>query len=80
VALTDDTTISYLCSETYNPSAEHTVHPLDPRLGIEWPVDTPILSARDAAAPTLDQAMEQGLLPDYQVCLDYAAKLRRAHE
>jgi dTDP-4-dehydrorhamnose 3,5-epimerase len=80
VALTDDTTISYLCSELYNPAAEHTVHPMDPQLGIEWPVDAPVLSARDQAAPSLAEALEQGLLPDYQICRDYTAKLRRAHE
>lgn len=32
-ALSDDATLSYLCSETYNPTGEHSVHPLDPDLG-----------------------------------------------
>ncbi|MEU8511829.1 dTDP-4-dehydrorhamnose 3,5-epimerase [Kitasatospora sp. NPDC048722] len=75
-ALTDDATLSYVCSETYNPTGEHAVHPLDPDLGIEWPADAPQLSARDAAAPTLAEAIASGLLPDYQKCLAYTEGLR----
>jgi dTDP-4-dehydrorhamnose 3,5-epimerase len=32
------------------------VHPLDPALGIEWPME-PVLSEKDAAQPTFDQAV-----------------------
>ncbi len=65
-ALTDDTVASYLCSTPYTPSVEHTVSALDPELGLPWPADiTPILSDRDAAAPTLSEAAESGLLPRY---------------
>lgn len=74
-ALTDDATLSYLCSTTYNPAGEHAVHPLDPELGIEWPVDEPQLSARDAAAPSLARARETGLLPDHATCRSYVASL-----
>jgi dTDP-4-dehydrorhamnose 3,5-epimerase len=62
-ALSDDTTISYLCSEVYNPAREFAVNPLDPQLGIQWPTDAPVLSDRDAAAPSLAEAIAQGLLP-----------------
>ncbi|MEV4690766.1 dTDP-4-dehydrorhamnose 3,5-epimerase [Micromonospora echinospora] len=72
-ALTDDATLSYLCSTTYNPGAEHTVHPLDPDLAIDWPVEAPVLSARDAAAPSLAHARTAGLLPDYRSCLSFVA-------
>ncbi|MFD6635870.1 dTDP-4-dehydrorhamnose 3,5-epimerase family protein [Micromonospora chalcea] len=72
-ALTDDATLSYLCSTTYNPGAEHTVHPLDPDLAIDWPVEAPVLSARDAAAPSLADARAAGLLPDYRSCLSFVA-------
>jgi dTDP-4-dehydrorhamnose 3,5-epimerase len=75
-ALTDDATLTYLCSETYNPKAEHGVHPLDPAIGIDWPTKDPVLSEKDAAAPTLAQAAEQGLLPDYQVCREFTQSLR----
>ncbi|NYF58884.1 dTDP-4-dehydrorhamnose 3,5-epimerase family protein [Micromonospora purpureochromogenes] len=75
-ALTDDATLSYLCSTTYNPTGEHAVHPLDADLAIEWPAEAPQLSARDAAAPTLAQARESGLLPEYEACRAFTASLR----
>ncbi|MGC4892042.1 dTDP-4-dehydrorhamnose 3,5-epimerase family protein [Micromonospora sp. DT227] len=74
-ALTDDATISYLCSATYRPAAEHTVHPLDPALAIDWPTATPLLSARDAAAPSLAEARAAGRLPDYDACRSFTAGL-----
>src|SRR5690606_21424643 len=49
-ALTEGATVAYLCSTTYHPAAERSIHPLDPALGITWPVDAPHLSARDANA------------------------------
>lgn len=76
-ALTDDAVLVYLCSSTYNPSAEHTVAPLDPRLGIQWPVPEPLLSPRDAAAPSLGDAQAAGLLPDYETCRSYTESLRQ---
>lgn len=75
-ALTDDAMLSYLCSTTYNPGAEHAIHPLDPELAVDWPVAVPLLSERDAAAPTLAEVREQGLLPSYPTCQAYTATLR----
>ena len=70
-SLEDGSTVVYLCSEGYNPSGEHEVHPLDPAIGIEWPLDgvEPELSAKDAAAPTLAEAAAAGLLPDFGQCV-----------
>ncbi len=76
-ALTDDATLGYLCSTGYRPAHEHSVHPLDPQLAIAWPAADPILSARDAAAPTLAEARAAGLLPDHAACLAYTETLRR---
>lgn len=77
LALEDRTSISYLCSEAYNPSREHGVQPLDPALGIAWPAGVaPLLSPKDQAAPTLAEAAEQGLLPRYEACQAYLAELR----
>jgi dTDP-4-dehydrorhamnose 3,5-epimerase len=75
-ALTDNTMIAYLCSAVYDPAAEHTVHALDPAIGIEWPVENPQLSARDQVAPTLEVAAQIGLLPQYDECRDYIETLR----
>jgi dTDP-4-dehydrorhamnose 3,5-epimerase len=77
MALTDDATVVYLCSEGYAPQREHGIHPLDAELGIEWPSGlAPVLSDKDAAAPTLAEAQAQGLLPSYEDCQAYYARLR----
>ncbi|GAA4974388.1 dTDP-4-dehydrorhamnose 3,5-epimerase [Actinoplanes utahensis] len=76
-ALSEGATVAYLCSSTYQPGREHGVHPLDPQLGIAWPVDDPVLSAKDAEAPTLAEAVESGLLPRFDVCNDFVESLRQ---
>lgn len=74
-ALSDDATLVYGCSATFNPEREFSIHPLDPELAIEWPTETPQLSARDSAAPSLADMRAGGVLPDYEACLEfYAAK------
>ncbi len=76
-ALTDDATLCYLVSERYSPGHKWTVHPLDRDLGIDWPIDgEPILSARDAAAPSLAEAAASGVLPQLNACRDHAETLR----
>lgn len=77
LALSDDATVTYLCSTPYSPTVEHAVHPLDPALALPWPADAePLLSDRDERAPTLAQAAEQGLLPADDTCQEHYAALR----
>jgi dTDP-4-dehydrorhamnose 3,5-epimerase len=75
-SLEDDSTVMYLCSATYDPAREHAINPLDPELGLVLPEGvTPVVSAKDAAAPSLMQAAAQGLLPRYDDCLRFYAGL-----
>jgi len=77
MALTADATVVYLCSEPYRPGAERCINPLDPALGIRWPAGfTPVLSEKDAVAPTLAAAAAAGQLPTYRDCVDYLEKIR----
>jgi dTDP-4-dehydrorhamnose 3,5-epimerase len=77
VALSDAATVVYLCSTPYAPEREHGVHPFDTELGIKWPAGLePVLSDKDAAAPSLAEAQALGLLPDYGECVRYARALR----
>ena len=64
-ALTEGATVAYLCSSTYRPGHEHGINPLDPALGVAWPAAVPVLSTKDAAAPTLAEARAAGRLPGY---------------
>lgn len=47
---------SYKCTEYYHPEDEASIRWDDPDLGIAWPVDDPILSAKDMAAPLFKDA------------------------
>ena len=77
MALSEQATVLYLCSTPYAPASEHGVHPLDRSIGIDWPGGIEVLlSGKDAAAPSLDQASSAGLLPDYGECSAFAAHLR----
>ena len=77
LALTDEATVMYLCSTGYAPEHEHGVHPLDPELGIDWPNGLrPVLSEKDARAPSLAEAEASGLLPSYASCLERYGELR----
>lgn len=77
MSLADDSVVTYLCSTPYNPGAEHGVNPLDPDLGLPWPADVAaLLSDKDAAAPKLAEAAEQGLLPSYADCQALYERLR----
>jgi dTDP-4-dehydrorhamnose 3,5-epimerase len=76
LALSDNATLVYLCSDVFKPAREHGVHPLDPAIGIDWPRDvSPLFSFKDAGAPTLAEAQTQGLLPSYDECQAHYASL-----
>ncbi len=70
-ALSESVTVGYLCSQPYAPTREHGIHPLDPELALPWPAGSDLLSPKDAAAPTLAEAADLGLLPDYEACATF---------
>ena len=82
MALSDSTVVNYLCSAPYAPEREHAIHPHDPQIGIDWPTSTPdgrrispLLSAKDEAAPTLAATRDRGLLPSYEDALAFTKSL-----
>lgn len=54
--------VIYKCSDYYNPQGERTIQWNDADLQIQWPVEAPILSPKDAVAQTFAEAtyFEQG--------------------
>ena len=62
--LSDDTVFHYKCTDLYHPEAELSVAWNDPDLGIDWPIEEPVLSGKDAAAPRLRDVQHR--LLDYQ--------------
>lgn len=71
VALDDATILTYLCSETFDPSAELSIHPLDSEIGLAlpFPQESLVISPRDTAAPSLREALETGQLVPWSVTL-----------
>jgi dTDP-4-dehydrorhamnose 3,5-epimerase len=51
--VSDTADVIYKCTDVYAPKGERTIRWDDPGLAIAWPVARPLLSEKDAAAPTL---------------------------
>lgn len=47
--LSDHALFTYKCTELYHPEAELSIAWDDPAIGIDWPIDKPTLSKKDAA-------------------------------
>jgi len=79
VALTDHATVSYLVSDVYSPTAEHGVNPLDPQIALRFPAEAGelILSDKDADAPSLAEAEQRGLLPQWDQVRDFYTGLSK---
>jgi len=77
ISLTDGAVVSYLVSEVFNPSIERGIDPLDPEIGLVFPsgAGEPVLSPKDLAAPSLAEAREAGLLPEFGASREYYARL-----
>ncbi|MEV7809004.1 dTDP-4-dehydrorhamnose 3,5-epimerase [Microbispora sp. NPDC088329] len=77
LVLSEQATVTYLCSTPYTPSREHGVHAFDPSIGVDWRMeDAPILSERDAAQPSVKELLEAGALPVHSQCQAFYASLR----
>jgi dTDP-4-dehydrorhamnose 3,5-epimerase len=54
--LSESADFHYKCTDFYSPTTERGIAWNDPDLGIPWPVSSPLLSPKDAAAPRLKDA------------------------
>jgi dTDP-4-dehydrorhamnose 3,5-epimerase len=70
LSLEEDSVVSYLCSEEYNPLAEHQINPLDTDLSIDFSgfgarfgITEFLISEQDRKAPGFKEALESGRLP-----------------
>ncbi len=57
--LSDFAEIQYKCTSIYNPKGESSILWKDERIGIDWPVENPLLSDRDRKAQTLSEWLER---------------------
>lgn len=75
VALENNTIVTYYVSEKYNPEREKGINPFDKTLNILWPEIDLILSEKDKAAISLEQAKSQGILTTYDECKKFIKSL-----
>ena len=57
--LSDEADVTYKVSSLYDGAEERGIAWDDPAIGIEWPVEAPILSERDRANPGLADVMDE---------------------
>lgn len=55
-ALSEQADLAYKCTEVYRPEYDRGIRWNDPEIGIEWPLEEPLLSPKDDAAPLLRDA------------------------
>jgi len=75
VALEDETVVTYLVSENYNPDREKGINPFDSDLKIKWPNINLELSEKDKLANSLEEAGNQNLLPTFDDCKSFIKSL-----
>lgn len=61
--LSDSADFAYKCTALYAPQHEGAIRWDDPDVGVRWPIEQPVLSEKDAAAPFLRDAKN---LPVYR--------------
>ncbi len=70
LSLEEDSVVNYLCSEPFNPNAEHGINPLDDELAIpfatKWEKTNFVISPKDSEAPSFAEARDRALLPQFK--------------
>lgn len=51
--------VEYKCTTLYDPASDQAIAWNDPQIGIAWPLEAPVLSAKDAAAPRLAEVADR---------------------
>lgn len=63
--LSDSAIVHYKCSDYYHPQGERGIRWDDPRIGIDWPLQSPVISRKDRNLPRLDDLADTDL-PVYE--------------
>ena len=61
-ALQDNSVVAYLLTSKYSQSDEYALNPLDPELGISWPIASHVLSTKDSDALSFRDQLGGGKL------------------
>lgn len=66
LVLSETADFTYQCSNRYYAEDDRGIIWNDSELGIDWPLESPVLSEKDQKLPFLRQAREAGLLPVFE--------------
>jgi dTDP-4-dehydrorhamnose 3,5-epimerase len=64
VVTSDSALVLYKCTDFYRPDCESSLSWNDPAIGIEWPVEAPVLSDKDRDAPIVTKSLDR--LPRFE--------------
>lgn len=57
--LSERAQVEYKCTDFYDPDDEFGIIWNDPEIAIDWPIESPVLSGKDAALPRLSEVLER---------------------
>ncbi len=64
VVLSETASVMYKCTELYSPADDTGIRWNDPEIGVDWQVEHPLLSPKDAVLPTLSEIPRE-ILPKF---------------
>jgi dTDP-4-dehydrorhamnose 3,5-epimerase len=64
-AALEDSVFFYKCSNVYNKESESGIRWNDPDLNINWRINDPIISTKDAALPLMAELLENSIISKY---------------
>jgi len=76
IALEDNTKVTYLVNQYFNPNNEKSISPFDEDISIEWGELEYILSEKDKKSASLKEMEKTNKLPNYKDCTKYIESLK----
>ena len=76
ISLEDDTRVTYLVNQYFNPTNEKSINPFDEEIAINWGNSTYILSEKDRSAHSLDEMKNSNQLPVYEDCCKFIETIK----
>ena len=76
ISLEDDTRVTYLVNQYFNPTNEKSINPFDEEIAINWGNSTYILSEKDRSAHSLDEMKNSNQLPVYEDCCKFIENIK----
>ena len=76
IALEDNTKVTYLVNQYFNPNNEKSINPFDEDISIEWGALDYVLSEKDKNSDSLKEMERINKLPNYKDCAKYIESLK----